>query len=386
VLMPNDSTSLMRSRFLPPPIWQGSPEFLTSNDIRELKDAVASVPHAPDPTTAFTWRWGLQQFGLVRYNRVEGLSVGAAASAHHGMLTGTATARLGLADLDPNVELDVRRTGDRRSIDLALYHKLTTVHEDDRALGPGNSLSALLFGLDDGEYYRTTGARFTLGPPTDARNNANWSIYAEHQAPAKRATDVTLPALWRNTTVFRPNIAADRANQFGTAIRLRHWWGADVARPQFGADLMLQGETGDFRFARGQLALHTVLPLADSLRTGLAIAGGSSVGTVPVQSLWYLGGVQTLRGYAGGAAVGDTYLRARLEIARYFSVLGVSVFGDAGWAGPRDGFSLKNATDHALLSAGAGFTVMDGLFRLDLARALRPPLGWRLALYLDAAL
>jgi hypothetical protein len=84
--------------------------------------------------------------------------------------------------------------------------------------------------------------------------------------------------------------------------------------------------------------------------------------------------------------VGDTYLRARLEIARYFSVVGVSVFGDAGWAGPRDGFSLRNATDHALLSAGAGLTVMDGLLRLDLARALRPPLGWRLALYLDAAL
>ncbi|MEJ2678613.1 MAG: hypothetical protein P8174_06005, partial [Gemmatimonadota bacterium] len=112
VLMPNDSTSLMRSRFLPPPIWQGSPEFLTSNDIQELKDAVASVPHAPDPTTAFTWRWGLQQFGLVRYNRVEGLSVGATASAHHGMLTGTATGRLGLADLDPNLELGLRRTGD----------------------------------------------------------------------------------------------------------------------------------------------------------------------------------------------------------------------------------------------------------------------------------
>ncbi|MEJ2186299.1 MAG: BamA/TamA family outer membrane protein [Gemmatimonadota bacterium] len=386
VLMPNDSTSLLRSRFLPPPVWQGAPEFLTSGDIQELKDAVSSVPRAPDPGTALTWRWGLQQFGLLRYNRVEGLSVGATASAQHGILTGTATARLGLADLDPNVEVDLQRASDRRTLSLALYHHLTTVHEDDRALGPGNSLSALLFGLDDGEYFRATGARVTLAPPPDARNTASWSVYAERQAPAKVRTDVTLPALWRDTTVFRENISADHADQVGTAIRLRHWWGADVARPQLGADLLLQGETGDFRFARARLALRTVLPLTDSLRTGLDIAGGSSVGTIPVQSLWYLGGVQTLRGYAGGAAAGDTYLRARLEVARYFPVVGVSIFGDAGWAGPREGFTLSNAADHALLSAGAGLTVMDGLIRLDLARALRPPLGWRLALYLDATL
>ncbi len=386
VLMPNDSTSLMHSRFLPPPVWQGAPEFLTSNDIQEMKDAVSSVPRAPDPEAAFTWRWGPQQFGLLRYNRVEGLSVGATASARRGLFTGTATARLGLADLNPNIELGLRRAGDRRSIDLALYHHLTTVHEDDRALGPGNSLSALLFGLDDGEYFRTTGARLTLAPPPDSRNNASWSIYAERQGPADVGTDVTLPALWRDATVFRPNIAADRADQVGTAIRLRHWWGADVARPQLGADLMLQGETGDFRFARGQLALRTVLPLTDSMRVGLDVAGGSSLGTVPVQSLWYLGGVQTLRGYAGAAAVGNTYVRTRLEVARYFPVVGVSIFGDAGWAGPRDGFSLRNAADHALFSAGAGFTVMDGLIRLDLARALRPPLGWRLSLYLDAPL
>lgn len=386
VLMPNDSTSLMRSRFLPPPVWQNAPGFITSTDLRDMQNAVANVPRPPDPTTAKTLRWGPQQFGLLRYNRVEGLSVGAQASAHHGILTGMATARLGLADLDPNLEIDLTRASDRRSIDLAVYHHLTTVHDGDRALGPGNSLSALLFGLDDGEYFRATGARLTLAPPPDARNNASWSIYAERQAPARRRTDVTLPALWRDAAVFGDNIVADHADQLGTTIRLRRWWGADVARPQLGADLMLQGETGDFRFARGQLVLRTVLPLADSLRTGLDIAGGSSIGTVPVQRLWYLGGVETLRGYGGGGAAGDTYLRARLELARYFGVAGVSLFSDAGWAGPRDGFTLRDAADHALLSAGAGLTLMDGLIRLDLARALRPPLGWRLSLYLDAAL
>ncbi|HKJ92471.1 MAG TPA: BamA/TamA family outer membrane protein, partial [Longimicrobiales bacterium] len=385
VLLPNDSTSLLHSRFLPAPVWQNTPQFITTDEIEELQNEVADVPRAPAFGASLTYRWGPQQFGLLRYNRVEGLSVGASATAQRGILTATATGHIGLADLDPNVGLALRRASDRRSIELDLYHQLTTVDERDRALGPGNSLSALLFGLDDGEYYRTTGARLTLAPPPDRRVNASWSIYAERQAPARRGTDLALPALWRDS-VFPDNITADHADQIGTAMRLRRWWGADPARPQLGADLMVQGETGDFRFGRAQMVLRTVLPITDSLRTGLDIAGGSSVGTVPVQRLWYLGGVHTLRGYGAGAAAGDTYLRARLELARYFSVLGVSLFGDAGWAGSRDGFTLRNAADHALLSAGAGLSLMEGLFRLDLARALRPPLGWRLTLYMDAAL
>ena len=42
--------------------------------------------------------------------------------------------------------------------------------------------------------------------------------------------------------------------------------------------------------------------------------------------------------------------------------------------------------DPLLLSAGVGASFLDGLVRLDLARALRTPTGWRVDLYLDAAL
>jgi hypothetical protein len=59
---------------------------------------------------------------------------------------------------------------------------------------------------------------------------------------------------------------------------------------------------------------------------------------------------------------------------------GIAVFGDAAWAGDRSDF----AVDDALVAAGIGASLMEGLLRVDLARALRQPVGWRLEIYLDA--
>jgi hypothetical protein len=40
----------------------------------------------------------------------------------------------------------------------------------------------------------------------------------------------------------------------------------------------------------------------------------------------------------------------------------------------------------AVASAGAGFSVLDGIIRLDLARGLQGPRSWRLDFYLDGLL
>ncbi|NIQ53921.1 MAG: hypothetical protein GWN71_11065, partial [Gammaproteobacteria bacterium] len=106
-----------------------------------------------------------------------------------------------------------------------------------------------------------------------------------------------------------------------------------------------------------------------------------------VQRLWYLGGVGTLRGYGSGVASGGAHLRGRVELLRSFveSAAAVSLFGDIGWAGAPDGFTLDAAMEQALYSVGAGVTVMEGLIRMDLARGLVDPEGWRVEVYLDAA-
>ncbi|MGH7574432.1 MAG: hypothetical protein ACREM1_04780 [Longimicrobiales bacterium] len=89
-----------------------------------------------------------------------------------------------------------------------------------------------------------------------------------------------------------------------------------------------------------------------------------------------------LRGYGGSAAVGTSLVRARAELARTYSFGSLTIFADAGWAGDRSAFDAEDA----LVSAGVGTSLLDGLLRVDLARALRSPTGCRLEFYLDALL
>ena len=57
-------------------------------------------------------------------------------------------------------------------------------------------------------------------------------------------------------------------------------------------------------------------------------------------------------------------------------------YADAGWAGAgRDA-----AGSHPLVSAGVGVSFLDGIFRIDLARGLVAPTGWRLDFSVDGIL
>jgi hypothetical protein len=60
----------------------------------------------------------------------------------------------------------------------------------------------------------------------------------------------------------------------------------------------------------------------------------------------------------------------------------VAVFGDAGWAGRGTAIS----TGRPLVAAGIGASFLDGMLRLDLARALVAPKGWRMDFYVDGIL
>jgi hypothetical protein len=58
------------------------------------------------------------------------------------------------------------------------------------------------------------------------------------------------------------------------------------------------------------------------------------------------------------------------------------LFSDLGWAGERESFPGRAP----LAAAGVGASLLDGLIRLDLARALRTPTGWRFSVATDLAL
>ena len=307
--------------------------------------------------------------------------MGGRSSLDLGRLSVDAIARIGLADLEPNAELTFRRETPGGLLALTGYRRLAAANPDTRPLGFGNSLNALLVGRDDGEYFRAWGAEFQASPPRSAAQWYRLRLYGEHQKVAFTSTDFSLRHVLDGDHVFGPTIHAARADQFGAALSLSTWQGLDPAGFRWSAQLDMMGETGTFDFARPAATLRAGLPAVAGLQLSVETAAGTSVGELPIQSEWFLGGPADLRGYAGGVLHGTSYWRARAELTRGIPAARLSLFSDAGWAGPRDRFSTANA----LASAGIGGTFLDGLVRFDLARALRSPVGWRTDLYVSAS-
>jgi hypothetical protein len=384
VVMPDDTLTLLHSPYLPESIYAQDETLMSSTELRELADHLeGAIPEAPWQLTRPTFAWGLGGSGLVRYNRVEGISVGARTGVDFGRLQADAVARIGLAELEPEVEIGITREQNLRQLRLAGYRRLSAMNPAARPLGIGNSVGALLFGDDDGEYQRALGVQLTGRPaPATGSNAYDWRIYAERQRAVDAETDFSLRHALDGDHVFRPALAAARADQLGAHIVLRRARGLDPAGFRWGAELDVEGATGTFDFARSALTLRAGTPLPGGWVGSLEVAGGTSTGDVPVQSAFFLGGPATVRGYHGAAAYGSAFWRGRAEVGTSFPAARLTLFGDAGWAGDRQDRRLSPQ----LVSAGIGGSFLDGLVRIDLARALERPTGWRLHFYVDGVL
>lgn len=385
-LIRSDPSFLAESPELPPPIWEDAPGFASEEEIQELFDCLADLPTPHVAQLPTTLRWGFQRPDLLRYNRVEAVSVGVRGQIRPqtfvGPLSVSGTVRVGAADLEPNVRVDATRETLQRKVTLSVFSELATIDEGARHLGPGNSLMALFFGRDDGDYYRRAGASLQWTPPTAERASFRVRAYAEYHRAAGTETDVSLVRLWDHSFAFRPNLLASEGWEYGGSIALSPWWGSDPNLAQGGLELTLQGGLGDVEYARTSLLGRVVLPLPADMRLGLEAGAGTSWGTPSPQRLWYVGGSRTLRGYNPRAGGGTSYGRARVELARTYYFGAVSLFSDLAWAGDRDAVRF----DDALYSIGAGVSLLDGLVRIDGAYGLRAPRDFRVDFYLDAIL
>ena len=335
---------------------------------------------------AHTFRWGVQSPDLVRYNRVESASVGARGLIRPlsslGYLTVALEARVGVADLHPGARLDVSRQTLTRRVTLSAYHELAAVDEGAGHLGLGNSAMAVLFGRDDGEYFRRTGMQMEWRPPSSQRATLRLAAFAEHHRPVETATNFTLWYYGDDDWRFRDNLVADEGWEFGGQLSLSPWWGTDPRRAQGGVEANVRAAAGDWEYVRSSLSGRLSMPLIADFRVGLDVGGGTSWGEPPAQRRWLLGGAGSLAGYAPRSREGTSYVAARAELARNFAFGALAAFTDLGWAGERDLFKL----DDALTSIGLGLSLADGLIRMDAAWGLRAPRRFRLDLYLDAIL
>jgi hypothetical protein len=378
VTMPDDTMSVLTSSALGEPILQMG-AVITEEELLSLRDAIAELPDRPWETRIELPRGLSDLLRNARYNRIEALSLGLTGAADFGRFRLEGTARLGVADLEPDLSGALVRQTVARRWAITGYQRLAAANPSTRPFGPVNSAMALFAGRDDGEYYRARGIELTA-EDTDA---ARWSFRAWHQREREALveTDASLPGVFDGDPVFRSNIVAERATQSGASLTLR------TARPvsrtlTLGAETTVDGATGTFEYGRAAFAIRAFVTPASKLAVALSASAGTSRGIVPVQSRFYLGGAATLRGYPGGAIAGDAFWLVRAEVGNTFPAARLIGFADVGWAGSRANFGKSGS----LTGMGVGASFMDGLFRIDIAHGLNAPGGTRLEIYFDGML
>lgn len=377
VRMPCDTVALKASPELPASIYEDGEETFSQQELQELQKMIGFGAQAGFDPQGPVLYYG-PGHGLLRYNRIEGLSAGAGVRTELGAgLALDARAQIGLADREANGELAISRSDGERTVRLTGYRRLAVSNDWGTPLSFGASINSLLFGLDEGFYHRTLGGELVAAATRDAR--FEWRLFAERHEPAERETHFSLANALHGLG-FDDNIVAEEGTLFGVAARITRTWGVDPRGFSLFGDLRLESGSGDFEFGRGALDLTLSRPFL-GLAGSITVGGGSTVGEVPVQRMYFLGGTQTVRGQQAGTMIGDAYWLARAELGTSFPGVRPALFFDLGWAGDRDAWRHPG---QPMSGVGVGLSMLGGLVRLDVARGIHPRPRWTLGLSLDA--
>lgn len=378
--LPCNMERLSSSPSLPPAMASDESLFdLKSQD--ELLNALGMSLQSPWGPQLPTVRSGSDLF---RYNRIEGLSGGIEVKQTLGAgYTLRGLGRIGHADLHANGELALSRTNGARTVTAAVYHRLSAVNPEwGGALTLGPSLPAFLYGRDEGFYYRNYGVEL-VDRREQRRGSLEYRLFLERQWTAGDSDVVNTFSLARAfaNRRFRENRLSEPGSFTGVNAT---WTRLLVDRPRglrLTSITRAEAATGTFEYVRGSLESTISRPLG---RLAGALTGsiGSSMGRVPVQRGYNVGGLRTVRGQIPGTQFGNAFWFSRAEVGTRTGAFRPVAFFDVGWAGSRKAFGQTQPQR----GAGFGFGALDGLLRLDVARGLYPYKGWRTDLYLEAPL
>jgi hypothetical protein len=336
---------------------------------KAIADALSMSAQAPFDLTLL--RLPRTEFGLSmsRFNRVEGFSTGLRLEETlGGGYTIAALGRYGFSDHIPNGEFSIERSNAINTVRLNGYTRLAAANEWSKPLSFGSSLSALLFGRDQGFYYREAGGELLFRTERGVR--LDWRLFADHQRSAIQTRGG-----------YMPNIAAWEGDYQGAEARNQLSFGTDPTGFRAFTDLRVEGAHGDSSYGRAALDVTISRNLSQRVVAGITVAGGGSAGKVPPQRRWYLGGAHTIRGQdSDSSQSGNAFWLTRAELARQNDGYKLTLFGDLGWAGDR---SQWQKVGRPLSGAGVGISAFDGFIRFDVARGIYPREQTAAYLYLD---
>lgn len=325
--------------------------------------AARPSPSRPPADTATRHGFAFERLSdLFQYNRVQGVSLGAGYRVPlPGRFTAVyATVRYGLSDERVTGRLSVVHDAPGWRLAVSGYHEVAALDPFSPGRSFGNTFNALFAGHDNGDYALARGGsamlETSIGTGIDLILGARLERQSSVRAVAKSAVNDFLGG----TGLFPPNPPV-KEGTFGIAWarlsgggRLRWNVTLDVLG---GAGLVRPRVFGDIRWSSGW-------------RRGVTVRLEAGAGAEPAlpQTIFRLGGLNTVRGFDYGTTRGPAFWAGQVDIAPFGGRVRPVVFLDAGQAGAIS--DLGSST--ALVGGGVGLSLFSGLLRFDLSRPISP--------------
>ena len=361
---------------------------------REPRSPFESLSYADAYVGEFYNRWPFRETGLyrpvpaIRYNRVEGLVLGARilplewGDWENARIYGQVGYAFELKDFRYEVGAEFRPfpyVSDNYDFKLgASYRSNTTTNDLWKVNWVENTIAALLFEYDFMDYYQVDGFSFyaiqRLSPfvqlsagyraedYSSLENNTTWSLFGTRDFRLNPAVSETL---------LQSFVFALEGGELSGMYTIPRGFAF-----RFEAELG-EGFNDDFDFNRYLGDVRVYVPFGYSSSFGVRLRGGYVSDEAPFQKLFTLGGVGSVRAYAQNRFVGSRMLLANVEytiasvapLDDIFDDIQLFGFGDAGWV---NSFGNNEVDlDDVYPAAGVGLSFADRSVRLELAWPLK---------------
>jgi outer membrane protein assembly factor BamA len=378
VRLPCDSTALATSKELPESPYDPNEAVFSQRDAESLASSLGLGLQAAFGPQPLQYDFGITQ---QRYNRVEGFSFGGEVQWPLGAgYTASGLARIGVGDWQPNAEVRLARSNGRTTMQGALFRRLSYTNDFGNPLSVGASLATLLYGRDEGFYYRSLGGEVTWVKQR-ANGQLTWRAFGERHDDAQKNWNFNVANAFSSNREMLDNIVAQQGTIGGGAMQWQSTYGLDPRGWQVATDMRAEAAGGSFNYARGLGEVTVSRPLFWKLSFGQTASVGTATDSVPLQRQFYMGGLRTVRGQIAGSRIGDTYWLSRSELGFGSSAAKRTLFLDLGWAGKRADFTTPG---RPLAGWGFGSSLVDGLIRTDVSRGIFPRKGTRVDISLGA--
>jgi hypothetical protein len=303
---------------------------------------------------------------VLEYNRAQGLSVGL---GYHAPLPGVrstsghVTVRYGASDERVTGRVSIVAEHRRGYLRLSGYSDLTDIDPISPGRTIANTINSLFGGHDNADYALSRGASLTWQTPVGSTLNLELSTSIDRWSSTARTARSAVNDFLGGTGVFPQNPPV-REGTFGTAM-------AELSRrgrSRWMLALEVRGGTGPTVGRFWGSVLRSI-----GRGPGITIQLKAGIGTEPAlpQTLFRLGGLQTVRGFEYGTLRAPAFWATQFDLALLPGRIRPILFLDAGQASPPG--DLLSST--VLVGGGAGLSLMRGLIRFDLSHPISPDTG-----------